>query len=260
MSYARADQILRVLQRRHPKELFFGGVKNGPTWTASELLIMDAVAIRPSWTRPLITGYEVKVTHQDFARDAKWPRYLELTHRFYFACPKGVIQPEELDARVGLVWIDPETGGWSVRKAAPYRDIEMPWPMIYYLLISRTAPDRHPFFSSQRELLEAWVADRADRKALALVVRTKLVEERDAALKRAQEAEAEVERLREKAERWDRVAAILKARGFRLWDWDWDQQLVKALSAGVTPKLLSALRSAASEIQEALRALGEAAS
>lgn len=176
MQQVRADEIKRALSKRHMKDVFLTEVKTGRTWNAlpGELQRIDALAIKRSWTQPCITAYEVKVSRSDFMSDDKWRRYRDYCHRLYFACPSGLIQPEELAEDIGLIWFKPGTGALTTRKAALFRDIEIPAAMFYHLIISRTESDRHPFFSNQRELLEAWVADKAARGELAYRVSAKI--------------------------------------------------------------------------------------
>lgn len=47
--------------------------------------------------------FEVKSCRQDFISDKKWDKYLPFATHFYFAAPKGVIQPSELPNGIGLV-------------------------------------------------------------------------------------------------------------------------------------------------------------
>lgn len=66
----------------------------------------DVAAMRLSWTRPLTTVYEVKVTRQDLLadlREEKWRRYLAVASRVVFAFPRGLAQAEELPHAVGVI-------------------------------------------------------------------------------------------------------------------------------------------------------------
>ena len=51
----------------------------------------------------VIRGYEIKVNRSDFVGDRKWQHYLPYVHFFYFASPKGLIDPAELPAEIGLL-------------------------------------------------------------------------------------------------------------------------------------------------------------
>jgi hypothetical protein len=46
---------------------------------------------------------EVKSCRADFVADKKWKNYLPFATHFYFAAPKGVINPNELPAGIGLI-------------------------------------------------------------------------------------------------------------------------------------------------------------
>ena len=173
----RADEVLRALSRAYnsDKVLFLSEVKTGPTWFADGLQRMDAITIKKSWTKPCITGYEIKVSRSDFMSDEKWPGYLDYCHRLYFACPRGMIQPEELSPEVGLVWVN-EKGGVRVRKRALFRNIEPPASLFYHLVISHTEPSSHPFFSGTREMILAYLEDKIGRNALGFRVRRELMD------------------------------------------------------------------------------------
>lgn len=68
----------------------------------------------------MATCYEVKVSLSDFKRDKKWHFYLPYCIRFYFACPTGLLYPDQIPAEAGLVWIDSK-GGVTIQKNAPHR-------------------------------------------------------------------------------------------------------------------------------------------
>jgi len=212
----RADLILRALARRHTSDIFLTEVKTGPTLTASkgELRRIDALVIKQSWARPLFTAYEVKVSRSDFLNDDKWTEYLPYCHRFYFACPAGLIQRDEVPDPAGLAWVDPDTLEVSVRKAARSRMIDIPWELLYYIVISKLESDRHPFFSSQREMLEVWVEDKTKRKWLGLEVATRMAErvrEAEYAIFRAEIAERELERYKKG---FSQLWAVMKECGW----------------------------------------------
>ncbi|CEG28103.1 hypothetical protein [Bacillus sp. B-jedd] len=55
-----ASEVKHVLSQKHSQDFFLTEVKNGSTWMGKELAIMDALAIKKSWTKPCLTGYEIK--------------------------------------------------------------------------------------------------------------------------------------------------------------------------------------------------------
>lgn len=153
-----AAEVVACLKRT-AAGIFLEQVKVGATYAAAYGTgprRIDALAIKPSWTHPCITAWEVKVSRSDFLRDHKWPDYLEQCHRLYFACPRGLIDAEELeDPRVGLVWTTP-SGHASVRRAAPYRRIEMPVDLLYYIVLSRLSEYHPPWEDIYRADKRAW--------------------------------------------------------------------------------------------------------
>ena len=186
------SDILKALAAKHAGEPFFGGVKNGPTWGARGLVVLDAVALKPSWASPCITGYEIKVSKSDFKADEKWPAYLDLCHRFYFACPTGMIKPSELgDPRIGLVYVS-AVGKCYTRVKAAFRNIELPTAMLYYLVIYRTQKDEEgtPIDLRERRMgvIRDFLAGKADARTLGYQLSTALP-------KRLAAAEYDVERL-----------------------------------------------------------------
>lgn len=255
----RADEVLHALARRHSKDLWLTEVKTGPTWNArvGQLHRIDGLAVRRSWSSPCITGYEVKVSRQDWVRDEKWHAALPDCHVFYIGCPHGLIAAEEVPAEVGLIWVDQGGRRASVRRKAVHREIELSPLLLYHLVISRLESDHHPFFSDTREALEAWVQDKARRVALADSVRTRLAEAVGAAETRAREAERTAERLEEDAARWRRTVEILRAAGHEIpWSWRWEEVVQRAVLGSAPEGLERRLRDAADTIRAVADALG----
>ena len=86
-------------------------------------LILDAAAVRKSFAHPDVIGFEIKVSRGDFRSDGKWTEYLKYCNRFFFACPPGIVKPDELPPGVGLVHALPDGGLKWVRKATTLRSI-----------------------------------------------------------------------------------------------------------------------------------------
>lgn len=174
----RAHEITIALAKKHRRDIFLTEVKTGPTTVPHKdgLRKIDALAIKPSWTNPCFSGYEVKASRGDFIADTKWRNYLDYCHRFSFACPAGLIKPQELPPDVGLVWVNPD-GGWSVRRKALFRPVEVRWEVLYYIVLSRFDPERIPFFSDTRAYMEAYVQGQNERKDLGKRVSAKWLKE-----------------------------------------------------------------------------------
>lgn len=252
-----ADFILKALSERHTDELFLTEVKTGRTWAAGpgELLRLDGLAIKRSWVNPVFTGYEVKTYRSDFMRDDKWHRYLEFTHRFYFACPSGLIKPEEVPEGIGLVWCN-EAGGTTVRKAAKYRRIDISRDMLYYIILSKIDSDRHPFFRDRRAYAEAYLRERKYAKDLgwkfgtALTNRTAQLETDNAVLeRRAKDLETAREQLQQ-------VFVIARAAGIPKQPWESFDEWLSILRERLVTGDRRVLEGAVRQVREAVGHLG----
>ncbi|REK54735.1 MAG: hypothetical protein C6W55_10410 [Thermobacillus sp.] len=236
----RADMIKRALSKRHHEDFFLTEVKTGPTHYGADLHIIDALAIKKSWANPCITAYEIKVDRSDFTRDEKWMAYLQYCHQFAFVCPKGLIQPEELPDEVGLVYYKPETGSLFTMRKPSYRQVTIPSNMLMYIIMSRLDNERHPFFSSQREYIEAYLQDKDERKEIGERFGIKVTEE-------IGKLRRELERLsdrKEKLQRLKEVSDILREYGIWIdgWGTSWKEELRKALANGLDPRIESELQ------------------
>ncbi len=84
---------------------------------------VDFMAVKFTWHHIDPTVYEVKVSRSDFKADKKWPKYLKYCSRFYFACPEGLIAPEELEPGIGLVWVS-DDGFVRIQKKSKIREFK----------------------------------------------------------------------------------------------------------------------------------------
>jgi hypothetical protein len=85
---------------------------------------LDVAAMCLSWSRPLITGYEVKISRADFLceiRSEKWRNYLDCVERLYFAVPNYMVEPSEVPAECGLLYRG--TKSWRWHRKAQRRDL-----------------------------------------------------------------------------------------------------------------------------------------
>lgn len=152
----RASEIIDLLAARHTDDVFIPECKGGPTW-GGEHCRLDAWAMRKSWSRPLVWGYEVKVSRSDFVNDNKWRAYLDYCNDFYFACPPGVIKPEELPAEAGLLWVASTGRCLFVKKKAPSREVSIPEDIWRYILMNRVKITRERYETPSREhRIAAW--------------------------------------------------------------------------------------------------------
>ena len=130
-----AAQIVEALGNMHTNDVFVPECKDGPTESGSGHVRLDAWAMRRSWARPRVTGYEVKVNRQDFENDKKWPEYLPLCNELFFVCPKGLIKPEQMPGDVGLMYCLGQR--FKIVKKATFRNVVVPESLYRYILMSR---------------------------------------------------------------------------------------------------------------------------
>lgn len=235
----KAHEIKYALQKKHEDDLFLTEVKNGSTWLNRELAIMDAFAMKKSWTKPCFTGYEIKVSRSDFLNDDKWPVYKDLTHRFYFVCPKGLIKPDELPDDVGLIWYNPEKKNLYTRKKALFRDIEISADLLYYILMSRVDSSEHPFFSDKEEYFKEWLEHKINTRYLGVHVSAELIN-------RLAEKENEVEKLKWRLKSMQeyedivhKIGEVLKKHNMNHWHLrGYHETIDEALSTSVPPQLV----------------------
>lgn len=234
----RSDMILRQLRKRHVgkanlDDVFLTEVKNGRSWDNRNLLILDALGIRKSWTKPCFTGYEVKVDRGDFMRDQKWSGYLQYCHEFYFACPAGLIKPEELPSEVGLIYYNPEKDCISTKRKALHRPIELSTEMLMYIIMAKFDSDRHPFFSNRREMLQAIIEDKKDRKTLGSYVARKTADY----IEELQTERGRVRKLENDSDTLAEIKKVMMNHGLNTY-WDLSKALDKALTYSMDPKLV----------------------
>lgn len=122
------------------KYSFFGQVKTGRTAAArdGELHILDACAVRRSWSSPEIIGFEIKVSRGDFRGDEKWQNYLKFCNKLFFAAPRGLIKKSELPDGVGLVTVGGDGSlAWEKRALTLTPPAAIPASIYQYLVYSR---------------------------------------------------------------------------------------------------------------------------
>lgn len=92
----------------------------------------------------LITGYEVKVDRKDFLNDGKWHLYKKMCNEFYFVCPWGMIQPQELEEGIGLIWMSKTGGRLMTKKHSVRHDIdkEIEYSLVKSILWNRCTISR----------------------------------------------------------------------------------------------------------------------
>lgn len=165
MATQKAQDIIDLLKAKHSEDVFIPECKNGPTWTSGSMLRMDAWVMKRSWSKPLITAYEVKVSRGDFINDDKWPGYLDYCNQFYFVCPTGLISPDELSQDVGLMYVASTGSRLITKKKAPYRNVNIPESIYRYIIMSRARITNGTYGNTEEtdeEFWRRWMKEKED--------------------------------------------------------------------------------------------------
>jgi hypothetical protein len=210
--------------------MFFQEVKDGASTLGTHSRI-DAMAIKISWTKPCIVGYEIKVSKSDFRRDEKWMAYLPMCNQLYFAVAPGVCTADEIPEMCGLVQYT-ENGGLRTLKKAPYRVIAEPVDVYKHLMFKHIGEygqiDHHlprPARLLQNVNAEAWRDYLEDKKTL-----------RDMGTRVSRKFSLEIEELNRKLKRAERNIDNDRNRDEELYE------ICKALEVSTTHPLDNCLK------------------
>ena len=228
-----STMIKKALTSFHEKDFFITECKTCSTYFPDPqgLLKFDGLAVRRSYTKPCITGYEIKVSRGDFLQDNKWHLYLQYCNEFYFVVPAGLITKEEIPENVGLIYYYPETDHLRTKRKALYRDIEEPVGVYKYIIFSRFDQDRLPFYEDRAEYARDYLNDKREKRKLGASFGSKMA----ADLRAAQEKLSTVEDCVDDVEFAQAVAKLLEKHNIG-WRWrggEHDEQLLKQLDAAL---------------------------
>lgn len=125
--------ITQALNDRYSKGLdhvFARQVKLGSAGSK----IIDAVAIKKTWSPVTVIGHEIKISRQDFLGDNKYPEYMKACTNFYFVCVNGIADKSEVPKDVGLMIFYPESGTLQIKKKAPYYNRDISAEMLLHII------------------------------------------------------------------------------------------------------------------------------
>ncbi len=229
-----APDIVRLLRQRHSADLFVPECKDGPSQMGFGHRRLDAWVMARSWTNPLVTGYEIKVSRSDFLQDSKWQDYLPMCNQLYFVCPYGMIQPPEMPAEVGLLWTTKKATKLYMKAKAAHRQVEIPEEIFRYILMSRATitdfeTDGDPR-SASRRFWERWLIKKELDSQFSWHLRGELKRRFDEEIAAVR---TENERLKRRQVRYDAIGAqIERALGIDLsegvpTDWQVESRIEK---------------------------------
>ena len=236
-----ASDIRALLDCRHSKDIVCHEAPCGSGY-ASGYGQIDTWVLRPSWTRPAVIGYEIKVSRRDFLADQKWMGYLPYCNELYFAVAPGVCTVEEMPEGVGLLEATKNGGRILTRRKAAHRldglDLETVFRSI---LMNRAVIKTGGRFSSEPETrevrMERWRRAAEDRRKLGIEVSQAIHKE----WKRLEDEAGEANRRADGAEAFRKV---MRKHGFDpdRDPWYFERDLQMAVGDGLRREIDSTIR------------------
>lgn len=240
-----STDIKKALAGFHEKDFFITECKTCSTYFPDPqgLLKFDGLAIRKSYTKPCITGYEIKVSRGDFLQDNKWHLYLQYCNEFYFVVPAGLITKEEIPENVGLIYYYPDTTVLRTKRKALYREIEEPVGVYKYIIFSRFDQDRIPFYENRAEFARDYLNDKDEKRRLGTAFGSKMAKD-------LREAQGKLDNLKDAADDVEFAQAVGKLIEKHGIGWRWrrynDAELLEKLDEALSssyPKELDRVES-----------------
>ena len=245
-----ARDIEQLLAQRHSRDVFVTSCKTGPTHYSDGLLILDAWAMKRSWSNPVTHGYEIKVSRSDFLRDEKWRGYLDYCSSFSFVCPPGIISPDELPPEVGLV-VTSKNGTRLYTKRKPVdRKVEIPESLFRYVLMCRSQISRNERESNSLDYWQEWLNLKREKQETGVRVAYRIEELVRA---RVSEVKRENQALRDENQRLQSIKELAEILEIDLNSWNLRREMEQRCAElrGAVP---AALRRSLSDLE---RSIGE---
>lgn len=243
-----------LLASRHSNDVFVPQCKTGPSMAhGARVLILDAWAMKKSWSKPSTYGYEIKASRSDFLNDDKWKQYLEYCSQFYFVAPPGLIEPAELPKEVGLLVASTNIKRLYCKRKAVEREVQIPETLWRYILMWRTEiREDWSDQAGQREYWERWLRERTWSRELGHRVSSEL---RKLYRENVQHAELENRRLRERIHRLEIIESLCRDLGIDPFGWNARREMERRMEEiqGAVPEALVRKLRAAEDGLAALR-------
>ena len=230
---SKAHEILELLAQKHIQDVF---VKECPAGHTGQR--MDGWAMRKSWAKPLMVGYEIKVSRQDFLGDQKWMGYLPFCNQLYFVCEQGVASVAEVPEQCGLMLRSKNGSRLFTKKKAPHRqtvseDIEQLQKAVLMnrIKIVESTFGQNTETCSGLEYWENWLARKKRGEDIGREVRFALSEE---SKKMVQQVKSENRRLSMQNEAYANIKKICDDLGITASRYTTEEQIVRAMKNTLT--------------------------
>lgn len=101
------------------------------------LPIPDVMAVKRDFKRKSIAIFEIKVSRADFLQEVRKKKFLKsvpFADKFYYACPDGMLKPEEMPEGCGLYYIFEHY--CVCMKAAKAQKVELHTDVLWSIILS----------------------------------------------------------------------------------------------------------------------------
>lgn len=136
MSVPNAKDQERSLDANFIKKILAYKYRRAHGWAFfEEFYFIDGYAVGFQSRNAEILSFEIKISRQDFLKDIKvfhekQKKALEVSNKFYYVCPWGLIEKHEVPDFVGLQYVD-SANTIKIKKLATYRSMkEIPFRLL----------------------------------------------------------------------------------------------------------------------------------
>lgn len=243
-----AGRVMDLLAVRHSDDVFVAECTAKP-----KSFRMDAWAMRTSYSRPAIWGYEVKVSRRDFVQDNKWSEYLDHCNEFYFVSPSGVIDPSEVPEEAGLIWVAQTGSRLYTKKKAPRRKVKIPEQFWRYLVMKGWSTPRMMEYNDAKEYWRKWLEHRELDYKFGHHVSKAI---RETVTKQITEVGVQNIRLKKENAQYESIKKMLEEMGWRADSWHVRRKLDE-LRSGIDKEMKGKVESALHSLQGMMEVINE---
>ncbi len=245
-----AGRVMNLLAVRHSDDVFVAECTAKP-----KSFRMDAWAMRTSYSRPAIWGYEVKVSRRDFVQDNKWSEYMDHCNEFYFVSPSGVIDPSEVPEEAGLIWVAQTGTRLYTKKKAPRRKVKIPEQFWRYLVMKGWSTPRQMDYDDAREYWRKWLENRELDWRFGHHVSKAIAETVE---KEVTKVARENKHLKHENAQYESIKGMLEEMGLSVSDSSWHvRQKLDEIRSGVDKEMKRKVESALRSLQGMMEVINE---
>lgn len=257
-----ANTILKLLLKRHEDDICVPECKHGQSWSAEKIKRFDLWVMKRSYANPMTWVYEIKVSRQDFLKDNKWQSYLPYCTDFYFVAPYGIIRPEEVPERAGLLLSSKNGTRLYCKKKAPHREAEIPDSVLKYILMGRSkivGSNCCNIKNDKKKYWQQWLDEKKEKQELGHSVSRKI---RQLYNKNVRFVKIKQDQLEARIEKLENAKRILKELGFNENNlgWRYDEKLrerIEEINEGFPEKsVIKHLKAAILNLENTITVVG----